>query len=79
MTPLAEKIEKLDLEGRHIVEDLTDLLLSRQASSAMPSRAPNKVSFEGWAGCLAHVDPNKSNKELIREAWDAATEKHMKD
>ena len=79
MTPLAEKIEKLDLAGRHIVEDLTDLLLARQTSMAGPATSPNKVNFDGWEGSLAHVDPSKSNKELVREAWDAAIEKHMKD
>jgi hypothetical protein len=79
MTSLAERIEKLDRDGRQIVEELTDLLLRKQESAAQVPTTPNKVSFEGWAGCLAHIDPDKSNKQLIREAWDAVIDKQLKD
>lgn len=60
------------------VEDFAEFLLSRQGhvtGSAPEAAARNKISFDGWAGCLANVEPEKSNKELIREAWDAVIDK----
>ena len=59
------------------VEDFAEFLIARgeEGTEATP-RPPRKISFEGWAGALAHVDPQKSNKQLIREAWDEVAAKH---
>lgn len=60
------------------VEDFAEFLLSRQQDAAPATPKPpeeSELKFDGWAGCLAHVDPQKSNKELIREAWDSVADK----
>lgn len=78
MHRLNELAAKLTPTAVKEVEDFAEFLLSRQqdASSAAAKPAPeHKISFEGWAGCLAHVEPEKSNKQLVREAWDAVVDK----
>ena len=79
MTQLLEKLEKLNAARRQSVEDFADRLLDEQAAEGPATSGQRKVSFDGWAGCLEHVDPSKSDKELVREAWAALTDKHMKD
>ena len=77
LTELAARLTPAQLKE---VEDFAAFLISRQgdpaASSAAPAAGERKITFEGWAGALAHVEPGKSNKQLIREAWDEIAAKH---
>jgi hypothetical protein len=76
MHRLNELVEKLTPSQVKEVEDFAEFLISRRTLRASQGQQPeHKISFEGWAGCLAHVDPEKSNKEIIREAWDAVVDK----
>ena len=58
--------------------------LVAQADSPSPdntvpkSREPRRISFEGWAGCLAGIEPEKSNKEFVRDAWEDLVKKWEK-
>lgn len=60
------------------VEDFAEFLIARaKASTASPSaQSSRKISFEGWGGALAGVESEKSNKQIIQEAWDEIAAKY---
>lgn len=79
MHRLNELVEKLTPNQVKEVEDFAEFLVSRNRVSlpAAADTTPGKrISFEGWAGCMAHVEPDKSNKQLLRAAWDELAAKH---
>ena len=75
MTQLLEIVRKLtDAELRE-VKDFAEFLLTRRAlEAAGGARASTDraIDFAGWAGCLAHVFPEKSDaqfNQLILDEW----------
>lgn len=81
MTQLLEKLEKLNAARRQSVEDYADRLLDEQTAEAAEANpeTKRKIDWSRWEGCLAHVDQSKSNKEVLREGWDAVIEKLTRD
>jgi hypothetical protein len=76
MHRLNEIAEKLTPAQIREVEDFAESLASRRGDGVVGSpNTEHKISFEGWAGCLAHIDPEKSDKQFVREAWDAVIDK----
>ncbi len=78
----------LDVQGQLTTDELeqvksfAEFLIARRSAKpvvASPAtRGDSTIHFEGWAGSLAHIDPNKSDNEVIREAWDAVVKKYDK-
>lgn len=66
MHRLNELAARLTPEQIREVEDFAEFLADRRRSEPVPTH--RAVSFEGWAGRLAHVD--KSAVELAHEAAD---------
>lgn len=63
------------------VEDFAEFLLSRQkdvTGSAAKPGPEHKISFEGWAGCLAHVHPEMSDAEFKQFMLDERVREAMK-
>lgn len=49
------------------VKTFVEFLISRRSRSTAPTaktEPERKISFEGWAGCLAHVHPELSDREF---------------
>ena len=72
MSRLEAIVETLTPEQRREVEDFAEFLAQKRSDNLKPTA---RISFEGWAGCLAHVD--KSGVELQHEAleeWSKASE-----
>lgn len=80
MAELLEVVGKLTEEERRTVREFAEFLLARRGGPPAARVEPGtdrKVSFDGWAGCLAHVHPELSDaefKRLIRDEWARAAE-----
>ena len=69
MTALLEVVDRLTEQEQREVHDFAEFLLQKRAGrQAMSRKAVKQISFDGWAGCLAHLD--KSAVELAHEASD---------
>ena len=77
MSHVLEIAEPLTADEAEQVKTFAEFLVQRRprAAPVTPPPPPHQISFEGWAGCMAHVEPEKSNKQLMREAWDAVIDK----
>jgi len=75
MHRLNELATKLTPDQLKEVEDFAEFLISREANAAAPAAEPRRISFDGWAGCLAGIEPEKSDKEFVREAWDGVIDR----
>jgi hypothetical protein len=71
MHRLNELAEKLTPSQVKEVEDFAEFLASRQ-SAAEP---PRFVNVDALLGMCKGMGGDKSDKELIREAWDAVVDK----
>lgn len=62
------------------VEDFAEFLVARGTASLTlggpTSGKENVIRFDGWAGCLAGIEPDKSDKQFIRDAWNAVLDKY---
>ena len=78
MHRLNELAAKLTPAQVREVEDFAEFLITHGTSATTTAAADeqSKVRFDGWAGCLAHVDPQKSDKQFVREAWDEIIDKY---
>ena len=71
MHRLNELVEKLTPSQVREVEDFAEFLISRRPLPAPQGQLPeHKISFEGWAGCLAHVHPEMSDDEFSQLILD---------
>lgn len=80
MTRLLNVVGKLNESDRETVEEFAEFLLARRTAESTTHRSPaaeKKISFDGWAGCLAHID--KTAVELPHEASDLRVERAMKE
>jgi hypothetical protein len=77
LNELAAKLTPAQLQE---VEDFAEFLLVRRDAKECPapdSGKERKISFEGWAGCMADVHPELSDSqfnELIMDEWARAAE-----
>ncbi len=61
---------------RRQVQSYAEFLIAKReplmpaGSASTQPRAPHRITFEGWAGSLAGVEPEKSNKQFVQDAWD---------
>lgn len=67
MTRLEELTTRLTPVELKEVEDFAAFLVAKRSAQTQPSTG-SKIRFEGWAGCLSHVD--KSAVELAHEVND---------
>ena len=73
----------LDVEQPLLADELeqvkafADFLIARRAKVAAAPARPSPISFEGWAGCLAHVHPELSDKEFMRLIEDERVKEAM--
>ena len=79
MTQLLQIVQKLTDAERQEVKDFAEFLLTRRAAEVRGAQMPNSLpnSFTGWAGCLAHIHPEKSDAQfnkLILNEWARAAE-----
>ena len=71
MHRLDELMEKLTPSQVKEVEDFAESLISRRLLPTPHGKEPeHKISFEGWAGCLAHVHPEMSDDEFSQLILD---------
>jgi hypothetical protein len=78
LNELAAKLTPTEVKE---VEDFAEFLLSRQQdATSTPAKAvpEHKISFEGWAGCLAHVHPEMSDAEFKQFMLDERVREAMK-
>lgn len=79
MSRLMELTLRLSPAELREVEDFAEFLLTRH-HRVSPARdatsGANSISFDRWAGCLSHIDPDKSDKQVLREAWSESIDKH---
>lgn len=65
---------------RRQVQTYAEFLIAKRSPVPSPSRPsqrePHQITFEGWAGSLAGVEPETSNKQFVQEAWDDLLNKH---
>lgn len=81
MTRLLELTSKLTPDQLKKVENFAETLMrtnEQQDATAGKNRDQKKIRFGSWVGCMAHVEPDKSDKELLREAWDDLLSKYDK-
>lgn len=80
MMQLLDIVQKLTDEERRQVQDFAEGLLARRTGVPKEVRTGppgNRILYEGWAGCLAHVHPEMSDaefKQLIRDEWVRAAD-----
>jgi hypothetical protein len=76
MHRLNELAAQLTPEQVREVEDFAEFLIRRRGAAtattatAGPVEQGSGIRFEGWAGCLKEVEPEKSDRQLVREAWE---------
>ena len=75
--------EPLTADEVEQVKTFAAFLVNRRAkpeakAAALPPPPLPQVSFDGWAGCLAHVHPELSNKEFMRLIEDERIAEAMK-
>ena len=62
-----------EFEARQ-VQTYAEFLIAKQESSLPTGNAggiePHRVTFKGWAGALAGIEPEKPNKQFVQDAWD---------
>jgi hypothetical protein len=81
MTRLLELTSKLTAEQLKKVENFAENLVRTNEQldqNAALNGGQKKIRFGSWVGCMAHVEPEKSDKELLREAWDDLLSKYDK-
>jgi hypothetical protein len=86
MHRLSELAEKLTPTQLKEVEDFAEFLITRCAvrnadptptSSAVAQQPPaNRINVDALIGMFAGMGGDKSDKELIREAWDEIAAKY---
>jgi hypothetical protein len=81
MTRLLEIASRLNPAQLAAVEDFAEFLSTRQPSPHPgPVRTPaGGIDVSGVVGLCAGMGGDRPGKELIREAWTAATDKYMKE
>ena len=81
MSHVLEIDEPLTADETEQVRAFAEFLVSRRPLAG-PHRVPASVtapiSFDGWAGCLAHVRPELSDKEFMRMIEDERVAEAMK-
>ncbi len=73
----ARLLSRLTPEQQRQVMDFAQFLAERRGVSREVSAEPRRIQFDGWAGCLSHVE--KSAVELQHETLDHWAEKELKD
>jgi hypothetical protein len=64
-----------EFEARQ-VQTYAEFLIAKQESPSPTGIAnnqdgqPHRVTYKGWAGALAGVEAEKSNKQFVQDAWD---------
>jgi hypothetical protein len=78
MTQTLETTQPLTTDERRQVQDYAEFLISRRESRAATAQdqRPNRINVDALIGMFAGMGGDKSNKELIREAWDEIAAKY---
>lgn len=80
MTLTLDLKEELTVDEAKQVKDFAEFLISRRAarhSTTVSSESDHRISFDGWAGCLAHVHPEMSDAEFSRFMLDERVREAM--
>ena len=80
MTQMLETTKPLTDEERRQVQTYAEFLISRRGGPAATveprNPEPNRVNVDAIIGMFAGMGGDKSDKELIREAWDEIAAKY---
>jgi hypothetical protein len=61
---------------RRQVQTYAEFLVAKQevpvptGDANIGSGQQHRITFKGWAGALAGIEPEKSNKQFVQDAWD---------
>jgi hypothetical protein len=78
MHRLNDLVEKLTPQQIKEVEDFAEFLATRRRESSVTPVRPKYIDVDGLIGLCAGMGGDKSDKELIREAWDEVVDKYDK-
>ena len=77
MTQALETTRPLTTEEQKQVQTFAEFLIARRGPAPTPT--PERINVDAVVGLCKGMGRDKTDKELIREAWDAITDKYMQD
>ena len=76
MTQIVETTTPLTAEERRQVQDFAEFLISRRNGNSPQAEKPKGIDVDGLIGLCKGMGGDKSDKELVREAWDDLLKKY---